>query len=70
MSDNVLAGWSDGSDGMTSAAPRSFRQNRPPARTLSYTYESSDHVHLNSLALEEPRKFAINFGTDQTRTTI
>ena len=25
------------SDGTTSAAPRSFRQNRPPARTLSLT---------------------------------
>ena len=25
------------SDGTTSAAPRSFRQNRPPARTLSST---------------------------------
>ena len=27
------------SDGTTSAAPRSFRQNRPPARTLSLTSE-------------------------------
>ena len=26
------------SDGTTSAAPWSFRQNRPPARTLSLTY--------------------------------
>ena len=26
------------SDGTTEAAPRSFRQNRPPARTLSLTY--------------------------------
>ena len=31
------------SDGTTSAAPRSFRQNRPPARTLSLT-ERSDNI--------------------------
>ena len=35
---------------MTSAAPRSFRQNRPPARTLSYTYRQkircSTRVHV------------------------
>ena len=32
------------SDGTTSAAPRSFRQNRPPARTLSLTYFLSLHI--------------------------
>ena len=38
---------------MTSAAPRSFRQNRPPARTLSYTYctESDSKPSSGSIAL-------------------
>ena len=37
MSDNVLAGWSVLTEWPAWAAPRSFRQNRPPARTLFYT---------------------------------
>ena len=34
------------SDGTTSAGPRSFRQNRPPARTLSLTeIQQSSELH-------------------------
>ena len=41
------------SDGTTSAAPRSFRQNRPPARTLSLTERGAG---LDDEALfKEPR---------------
>ena len=35
MSDNVLR-WLVCSDGITSASPRPFRQNRPPAHIIQY----------------------------------
>ena len=53
------------SDGTTSAAPRSFRQNRPPARTLSSTYSPvgrnrriPDHANM----LVHCQKVAKGFG--------
>ena len=42
------------SDETTSAAPRSFRQNRPPARTLSLTLQKWDKTgaEMKTLATE------------------
>ena len=50
------------SDGTTSAAPRSFRQNRPPARTLSLT-----RFAATRLAVAARRELALQIEVDVAR---
>ena len=51
------------SDGTTSAAPRSFRQNRPPARTLSLTYPATQAAKASFTA------FLHHFRSQATKRT-
>ena len=57
------------SDGTTSAAPRSFRQNRPPARTLSLTESERRKNRRENCSTAASQSGCVHLGRSSVRGT-